>query len=194
MGKTQYEMRPIPQHHLEDIVISYLKIGLLTEDNISLLLKNHKDKHESGSSKLKVRLKNVERELVVARKSREKILDYIEAEGKFAEFGTGQRLRERKSQIIKLELEQSQLKVAITNPPSCEISVADIRKYIIHCERILNEATVGEKKEFLRSLIQSIIMKWNGKEWEGKLKYLFPASDVTGTGNKVLGSAIYGSP
>ncbi|MEI6521606.1 MAG: zinc ribbon domain-containing protein, partial [bacterium] len=194
MGKAQCEMRPIPQHHLENIVINYLKTGLLTEDNISLLLKNHKDKHESGSSKLKVRLKNVERELVAARKSRDNILDYIEVEGKFSDDDTGQRLRERKLQIINLELEQSQLKAAIINPPSCEISAADIRSYIIHCERILNEATIGEKKELLRSIIQGITVNWNGKEWAGILKYSFPASDISGTGNKVPGLVVNGSP
>jgi len=66
------------------------------------------------------------------------------------------------------------------------MSIADIRKFIIHCNKILNEASAGKKKELLHSFIEKINISWDGNNWHGSLKYKFPAPVKTDTVNKVI--------
>ncbi len=171
MGKEECDLRPIPQHILENIVINFLKTELLAEDKIQMFLKQLKDEQNGGNKNIKDKLKNVEHDLSVERKKLERIYEQIE-EGNLSGNDISERIRTRKSRINELEIMRCQYQAEIKNPPSYEMSLADIRSYIIRCKLILAEASTGEKKEFLRSLIQSIILKWNGKEWEASSSLL----------------------
>ncbi|MEI6520499.1 MAG: hypothetical protein WCO98_10765, partial [bacterium] len=110
-----------------------------------------------------------------------------------------ERIKERQLQIRNLEYKQNQLQNDIKNPHVINMSIADIRDFIIHCNKILNEASAGKKKELLRSFIEKINISWDGNNWKGSLKYKFPVPVKTDAGNnfidprnKVLDSVTYG--
>ncbi len=184
-GKSQCDFKLIPQNILEDKVIDFIKTELLTEDTISLILKQLRDEPNGVSENPKDKLKNVEQELSVERKKLDRIYDQIE-EGNLSSNDIGERIRQRKARINELEIIRCQHQDEINNPPSYEMSSADIRSFIIYCQNILISATTGEKKKLLQTLIDRIIITKDGNNWQGSLKYKFPAPALTGARNKVL--------
>lgn len=136
-------------------------------------------------------MQGVESELTDARRKLDRLYDQIE-EGTLTNVDLGPRIRERKAQIQQLEVTQRTLQATLDRPLPEEMSLADLRYFVIETRKNLEVMSQGEKKAFLQRFIQQIRLDHTAQQWEVTLKYEFPALDVSSAGNQVLGLTRYG--
>ncbi len=179
------------QEKFESLVIDQIKKCILTDDNLEkmVLLVNEQMDGAYSEYRNELRVISQEEENIVNRLDR--LYDILET-GDFEINDLGPRIRELRNRQEQLISRRCELEICLSDRKAMVADIKMIKSYVNDLKGILTEGEITERKAFIKSFVNSIIVK---KE-EAVLNYSVPIPPDGLTENKigVLPIVHYGGP
>ncbi len=146
--------KSINKAKLEEMVFTQLRNRILTEENISELVKLINKDLSAYKRDYSNLLKENDSRILKARESLQKLYYALET-GKLDLDDLAPRIKELRSQISQLEQEKTKIE-SEANEPTLEINASEIGPYVEDLRGLLEKGTITKRKGFLKSFIKQI--------------------------------------
>ena len=154
-GKDVCGARLINKDRLESFVIDRIKVNILTETNLTELVKltNEEIRHSRGEAEEK--LEGVDRQIGDLRERLHKLYDALET-GKLEIDELAPRIRELKARIDEMEKQRNSFVEDMESEEVELLSAPAVKEYADDLRSLLSKGSIMEQKSFLRSFVKRI--------------------------------------
>ena len=154
-GKDVCDARLVNKDRLESFVIDRIKANILTENNLTELVKltNEEIRHSRGEAEEK--LEGVDRQIGDLRERLHKLYDALET-GKLGIDELAPRIRELKARIGELEKQRNSFVEDLESEEVELLSAPAVKEYADDLRSLLSRGSIMEQKSFLRSFVKRI--------------------------------------
>ena len=154
-GKDVCDARLVNKDRLESFVIDRIKANILTENNLTELVKltNEEIRHSRGEAEEK--LEGVDRQIGDLRERLHKLYDALET-GKLGIDELAPRIRELKARIDELEKQRNSFVEDLESEEVELLSAPAVKEYADDLRSLLSRGSIMEQKSFLRSFVKRI--------------------------------------
>ena len=145
----------IPKSKIESFVIDRLKEKVLTEDNLSELLRMVNEEIGLLAGRRQERLGEIERQLELLS---QKLLKYYLAfeRGAMTDDDAAPRVRELRAEQTRLQRSREEALAELEDSRPTGLDAEEVLRYTQDLKALLSEGTFTEQKDFLRSFIRRI--------------------------------------
>ncbi len=190
-GKKQCDTKMIRREKIEDFIIDRLKLNVLTEKNISELVRIVNEEVMKTRESNKGQLESIEQEVLATKKRLDKLYQALES-GVLNMNDLAPRIKELREQIDSLETRRDE--ILGDENPGCDpsVSLKEIKAYTKDLKRLLNKGSLMERKSFIRSFVKRIEIV----DKEVTIEYTLPLapSEKELVTEEVLSIAVNGGP
>ena len=190
-GKVVCKANMVNRDRIETQVIKALKARVLTEDNLSDLLRLTNESILELTDSRGGHVSLVEKEIAKLERRLNKLYDVLET-GKVSLDDLAPRIRNLKESIEQQRVQQIELRSQV-HQPLPRLSKRQLRSYVQDLRGILGEGSLFEQKGFIRSFVRRITVK----DGQVTIEYTFPSGEGKGSsggGGGVLCSEQNSSP
>jgi site-specific DNA recombinase len=154
-GKDVCDARLVNKDRLESFVIDRIKANILTEDNLTELVKLTNEEIRQSKGEAEEKLEALDNHLGDLRERLHKLYDALET-GKLGIEDLAPRIRELKAQIDNLEKQRNSF---VEDMQSEEVELLDapaVKEYADDLKSLFSKGSIMEQKSFLRSFVKRI--------------------------------------
>ncbi len=168
-GKKVCSAGMVNQGTLENAVISNIRLRVLTEENITQLVKMVNEEIVSGKDGIEVSVKEKEAQITLAKQRLQRLYAAIET-GKVDLDDLAPRIRDLTGQVKELEAEKEHLHDRIRQG-SYSASKSQIQAHVRDLQNLLMNSSLTQSKTFLRAWIKRIDLD---RPQGGTMEYAIP--------------------
>ena len=154
-GKEACDARILPKEKLERVVVEHIRSDILNNENLEKMALVVNDEFLSANSGLKERLDIIDAELYDTRARLSRLYDAIET-GKIALDDLSSRIRELKDRQSELNKARLLVEAEMVAKGEERIDIEMVKTYGQDLRAMIEEASLTERKAFLRSFIKRI--------------------------------------
>ena len=156
-GAESCDSKRLPRQLLENHVIEKLKTHVLTEENLTSLVKMVNEIISKSSAKHERSLKEIETNLEDLINKRLKLYQVLET----TELGyehLAPRIMDLCEQIAALEETKFSIEVEKNSPKPSPLNASIVKGYVEDLQGLLSDGTIIQQKSFLRSFVKKIVV------------------------------------
>ena len=157
-GKAVCDAKLVNKDRLEAFVIDRVKAHILTEENLTELVRLTNEEISQSKDEYEERLAIIDGQLEDLRERLNKLYHALET-GKLEVEDLAPRIKELKSQIDELEGRRVDLKESIRDTKVEYLDASIVKNYVNDLKALLSKGAIVEQKSFLRSFIKRIKVK-----------------------------------
>ncbi len=154
-GKDVCDAKLINKDRLEAFIIDRVKANILTEENLTELVKLTNEEIGQAKDEYKAKLAGIEGQLDDLRERLHKLYDALET-GKLEVEDLGPRIKELKARIDDLERKRVELAESIRDAKVELLEASVVKAYVDDLRALLIKGSIVEQKSFLRSFIKRV--------------------------------------
>lgn len=162
----------VSRERIERAVVDQLKSQVLTEDNLTSLIRMVNEEVMRGKSRVEEKLQEKDAQIDLLNGRLDKLYAALET-GKLDMDDLAPRIKDLRAQIEELKRARVDLELERASE-AIKLSRADVRAYAQDLHGVLDSGSVFERKSFLRSFIKRITLD---KPGGGTIEYSLPLGD-----------------
>jgi len=154
-GSGSCPSRYVNSQKFERLVIDKIKEHILTEENLSELVRMVNEEMDACASDCKKRLDIVQEEMADVNQRLDRLYDAIET-GKLNLDDLSQRIKQLKERKERLEAQKWELEWQLKERRVELADLETITRYVKNLRNLLDESSIAERKSFIRSFVREI--------------------------------------
>jgi len=186
-GAGSCKARYLNQQKFESLVIQKIKNGILTQENLKHIVELVNQDMDTNSLEYQAELSTILEDLSEANRRLEHLYDAVET-GKIPFADLAPRIHDLKGRVDKLQERKLQLENLLSDRRLELASPEIVTRFADDMRRVLELSEFTEKKAFLRSFIEKIIVMKD----DGIIRYKFPLNGLIEEKISVLPIVQYG--
>ncbi|MDP3063153.1 MAG: recombinase family protein [Chloroflexota bacterium] len=198
-GKGTCDAPYLNARRLEELVVDKIKERILTDENMRELVRLVNEELDATAREYDERLKTSEGELADVQRRLERLYDALET-GKLTLDDLSPRIQHLRHRQDQLQAAKAEVEGLLAERRANLLDASDVVKYVDDMRTLLQESGLVERKAFIRSFVQEIVVK--GKE--AVVRYTLPLlaethldggrAEALTLSNRVLATARIGTP
>jgi site-specific DNA recombinase len=145
----------VNKDRLETLVIDRVKANILTEENLTSLVKLTNEEIRQSKDKNREKLSAIDGQLERLRHRLNKLYDALET-GKLEMEDLAPRIKEQKTQVDELERKRIDLTESIRDAKVELLDASVVKAYVYDLKTLLSKGSILEQRSFLRSFIKRV--------------------------------------
>ncbi len=172
-GKGVCRARLVPKAKLEGAVIQQLKRRVLTEENLTSLVRMVNEEFAQATKDSRGLLEETESRLTDLAERLRRLYAALET-GRLSVDDLAPRIKELRSQIHDLEAHKAQVESGLEG--GLQVGASEIKFYVDDLQGLLEAGSMMERKSFLRSFIRQVVIPESrqGDMQRGTIEYTLP--------------------